>query len=291
MKSAFISVIGRPSVGKSTLVNSLCGYKVSIVSPVPQTTRNRIRGIVTRDEGQLVFIDTPGFHTSEKRLNLHLKDLVISGLDEIDLILYVLDATRPPKEEEQLLLEAVRHCRSKTVAAINKVDVEKHDADLLRSFLKKELDNERIFEISAVGGAGLDELTTSLFTLAPEGEIMYPEDMYTDQNPEFRAAEIIREKAITRMRKEVPHAIFALIEDMETSADRRKLWIRGTLNVERESQKGIVVGRGGRMIREIRLDAQKELSLVFSYAVDLDLRVKVVPDWRKREQLLKKLIY
>ncbi len=291
MKSGFVSVIGRPSSGKSTLINALCGYKVSIVSPVPQTTRNRIRGIVTRGAGQLVFVDTPGFHTSEKRLNLHLKDLVISGLDEVDLVLYLIDATRPPREEEKLLLEVVADNRERAVAAVNKIDIADGGTGQHRQFLQTELSGDRIVEISAVTGAGLERLMDLLFTLAPEGEIMYPEEMYTDQTPEFRAAEIIREKAITRLRQELPHALFASIEDMETSSDGETLWIRASLNVERESQKGIVVGKGGKMIRAIRLDAQEELSEIFPYEVDLDLRVKVVRDWRKRENLLNRLIY
>ena len=291
MKSAFVSIIGRPSVGKSTLLNTLCGYKVSIVSSIPQTTRNRIRGIVTQKRGQLVFIDTPGFHTSEKRLNLHLKDLVISGLDEVDLVLYLLDASRKPREEEKLLLEIVKANREKTVAAINKIDIAADGRFEAREFLESVLDDTRIFEISATEGTGIPALTDALFNLAPEGELMYPEQMYTDQNPEFRAAEIIREKAIIRMREEVPHAIFASIEDMEVSEDGAKLWIRASLNVERESQKGIVVGKGGTMIRQIRMAAQKELTEIFPYAVNLDLRVKVVSDWRKRERLLRKLIY
>ncbi len=291
MKSGFVSIMGRPSSGKSTLLNALCGYKVSIVSPVPQTTRNRIRGIVNKEAGQLVFVDTPGFHSSEKRLNLHLKDLVVSNLDDVDLILYVVDVTRPPRDEEKLLLEIAADNRMKTIAAINKIDIATDGAKAMREFLETELDAERIFEISATEGVGLKELTDALFAAAPEGEIMYPEDMYTDQAPEFRASEIIREKAINRMRQEVPHSIFASIEDMEVSENGESIWIRACLNVERESQKGIVVGKGGKMIREIRLAAQKELTEIFPYKIDLDLRVKVVRDWRKKEHLLRRMIY
>lgn len=291
MKSGFVSIIGRPSAGKSTLLNALCGYKVSIVSPVPQTTRNRIRGIVNREAGQLVFVDTPGFHISEKKMNLHLKDLVVSNIGDVDLILYVADVIRAPRDEEKLLLEIVADNRKKAVAAINKIDVAADGTRAMREFLETGLDGERIFEISATEGLGLEELTEALFTFAPEGKIMYPGEMYTDQAPEFRASEIIREKAINRMRQEVPHAIFASIEDMEVSENGESLWIRACLNVERESQKGMVVGKGGKMIRAIRLAAQKELTEIFPYEIDLDLRVKVVRDWRKREHLLRRLIY
>ena len=291
MKSGFVSIIGRPSSGKSTLLNALCGYKVSIVSPVPQTTRNRIRGIVNKEEGQLVFVDTPGFHSSEKRLNLHLKDLVVSNLDDVDLLLYVVDVTRPPGNEEKLLLEIAAGNRKKTVAAINKIDIAARGAAAVRKFLETGIDGDRIFEISATEGLGLEPLIGALFSLAPEGDIMYPGEMYTDQAPEFRASEIIREKAINRMRQEIPHAIFASIEDMEVSENGESLWIRACLNVERESQKGMVVGKEGKMIRGIRLAAQKELAEIFPYEIDLDLRVKVVRDWRKRENLLRRLIY
>lgn len=291
MKSGFVTIIGRPSSGKSTLLNALCGYKVSIVSSVPQTTRNRIRGIVTKEPGQLVFVDTPGFHTSEKRLNLHLKDLVVSNLDEVDLVLYVIDVTRPPGNEEKLLLEIAAENRGKVIAAINKIDLAADGADTVREFLETGLDSDNIFEISATEKVGLEALTEALFAHAPEGEIMYPEDMYTDQTPEFRASEIIREKAINRMRQEVPHSIFASIEDMEVSEDGESIWIRACLNVERESQKGIVVGKGGKMIKAIRIAAQKELTEIFPYRIDLDLRVKVVKEWRRREHLLRRIIY
>jgi GTPase len=291
MKSGFVSIIGRPSSGKSTLLNALCGYKVSIVSPTPQTTRNKIRGIVNAPAGQLVFIDTPGFHTSERRLNLHLKDLVVSGLDEVDLLLYVVDATRPAGEEEWLLCDIASQHKERTIVALNKTDIGRKHIRSARQFLEGSFPPERIFEVSAVTDDGLAELSEGLFAAAPEGEIMYPEDMYTDQSPEFRVTEIIREKAINRVRQEVPHAIFVSIADMETSTDGESLWIRAFLNVERESQKGIIIGKGGVGIKAIRTAAQKELAQIFPYRIELDLRVKVVSDWRKRETLLRKMIF
>ncbi len=291
MKSGFVSIIGRPSSGKSTLLNALCGYKVSIVAPTPQTTRNKIRGIVNGPAGQLVFIDTPGFHSSERRLNLHLKDLVVSGLEEVDLLLYVLDVTRPPGAEEHGVFEIASAHHRRSVVALNKIDIGRENLDSTKRFLDGAFAPERVFEVSAVSGEGMEELADGLFEFAPEGEMMYPEDMYTDQSPEFRVAEIIREKAINRVKQEVPHAIFVSIADMETSTDGQNLWIRAFLNVERESQKGIVIGKGGTGIKAIRTEAQKELGKIFPYRIELDLRVKVVSDWRKREALLRKLIY
>ncbi|MBT3274058.1 MAG: GTPase Era [Spirochaetales bacterium] len=291
MKSAFISIIGRPSSGKSTLLNALCGYKVSIVAPTPQTTLNRIRGIVNSPYGQLVFIDTPGFHTSEKTFNHHLKDLVMSSLDEVDLLLYVLDVSRPPGAEENALLDLTTAHGNRVIAALNKIDLDSKGADERRFYLSGKIDSERIFPVSALDGSGLDELKAGLFSFAPEGEPMYPDDMYTDQTQEFRIAEIIREKAVNKVRQELPHAVFVSIADLEIAEEKNKLWIRAFLNVERESQKGIVIGKGGEIIRAIRQESQKELKRIFSYSIELDLRVKVVSDWRKREALLKKLIY
>ncbi len=291
MKSAFISIIGRPSSGKSTLLNALCGYKVSIVAPTPQTTLNRIRGILNSPDGQLVFIDTPGFHTSKKAFNSHLKDLVMTSLDDVDLLLYVLDVSRPPGDEENALLELATAHGSRVIAALNKIDIDGRGADTRRSYLSGKIDEERIFAISALEGSGLQELKAGLFAFAPEGDPMYPDDMYTDQTQEFRVAEIIREKAVNKVRQELPHAVFVSIADMELHDDDNKLWIRAFLNVERESQKGIVIGKGGEIIRAIRQEAQKELKRIFSYSIELDLRVKVVSDWRKREALLRKLIY
>ena len=289
MKSAFVSIIGRPSSGKSTILNALCGYKVSIVAPSPQTTMNRVRGIVSAPEGQLVFIDTPGFHTSERRINQHLRELVVSSLEEVDLLLYVLDVTRAPGREEDMLLRLVSDHSSRTIAAINKIDAASDMVDKRRSYLAGTIDSSRIFSVSALEGTGLDALKKGLFDTAPEGEPMYSEELYTDQTPEFRAAEIIREKAILKVRQELPNALFVSIADMEERGNL--LWIRAFINVERESQKGIMVGKGGERIRSIRLEAQKELAQIFPHKIELHLRVKVQKDWKKRDKLLHNLIY
>jgi GTP-binding protein Era len=288
MKSAFISLVGRPSSGKSTLVNRLCGNKVSIVSTVPQTTRNKIRGIVTRKEGQLVFIDTPGFHRSEKKFNLYMKDLVVTSLEEVDMVLYLIDLTRPVGDEERALMKLLRSFRGQVVVALNKSDQEpSHETEIAQSL--SEHGFEQPYQvISALSGSGVEALLSRLYVLAPEGEALYPEEFYTDQEPEFRIAEVIREKAILQTRQEVPHSLFVEIADSESHGDL--LWIRAFLHVERESQKGILVGRGGSKIKSIRLEAEQELRQIFPYRVELDLRVKVTPKWRRRDHLLKKLV-
>jgi GTP-binding protein Era len=299
MKSAFISIIGRPSAGKSTLLNSICGEMVSIVSPVPQTTRNKIRGIITREAGQLIFIDTPGYHNSDKKFNLYLKDLAGSSLEEADIVLYMIDTSRAPGQEESDILNLLKPYYKKTLVLLNKTDLHESKPDTAAVFIKQGaaelLDTGAVFPISAETGDGIEAVIERIFELAPEGEPMYPEDYYTDQLPEFRVMEIVREKAINLSRQELPHSIYVEIADMEMkykeSGEINKLWVRAFLVAERESQKGILVGHGGENIKNIRFEAQKELNKIFSYQVHLDLRVKVNPKWRRNDGILKKMLY
>ncbi len=290
MKAAFVALVGRPSCGKSTFLNRVCGGKVSIVSPVPQTTRNRVRGIHNGPPGQLVFVDTPGFHSSERRMNLRLRELALEALEEADLVLYLVDVTRPPGEEEQALCGALRGLEDRLVVGLNKIDVQPNHRALAERELSAALRSPRLYPVSALSGEGLEALLAALWQLAPEGEAMYPPDYYTDQTPEFRIAEIVREKAIRGLREEVPHALYVHIEDLEMRNDNTELWARCFLFVERESQKGILVGRGGERIKATVRDAEAELGSLFPYPVKLDLRVKVRPKWRRDEALLSRLI-
>jgi GTP-binding protein Era len=290
VKSAVVAVVGRPSSGKSTLVNTLCGAKVSIVSPVPQTTRNRIRGILNDARGQIVFIDTPGFHLSQKKLNTYMTDLVSSTLSEVDIVLYLVDGTRASGDEERAIQEVVRRVSRPLVTCMNKHDAPGPGWAAARASVADALPHAPVLEVSALTGEGLAALKDALYAAAPEGDQMYPEDYYTDQEPEFRISEIIREKAMLQTREEVPHCLYVRIEDLEMRDDGATLWARGFVCVERESQKGIVVGRAGERIRTIVREAEQELSEIFPYAVRLDMRVKVDKEWRKRDPLLRKLI-
>lgn len=290
MKAAVVAIVGRPSSGKSTLVNALCGAKVSIVSPVPQTTRNRVRGILTTDAGQIVFIDTPGFHLSEKKLNRYMTNLVSSTLEEVDIALYVVDGTRPFGDEERAVLEALRRAGRPVVACLNKADAAGTAWASVRTEISRALPDVLLLEISARSGTGLEALRERLFALSPEGEQMYPPDYYTDQTPDFRVSEIVREKAMLQTREEVPHSLYVRMEDLEMRDEGATLWARGFICVERESQKGILVGKAGERIRTIVREAERELSEIFPYAVKLDLRVRVDHEWRKRDPLLKKMI-
>jgi GTP-binding protein Era len=287
VKSAFVTIIGRPSVGKSTLLNKMCGEKVAIVSSVPQTTRNAIRGIVNRKEGQLVFIDTPGRHSSEKKINKKLMEVSERALSDCDIVLYVLDASRPPGIEEGEIAILLAPLAEKTIVAVNKIDVPNADIKKAKEFINQKFSGI-IFPISAFTGEGVEDLLAALFEMAPQGQPLYDEEYYTDQETEFRIAEIIREQAINRLREELPHSLYVDIADMELKED--KLWVRAFIIVERESQKGMVVGKGGEMIKAIRLASLKNLKRIFEWKIDLDLRVKTGKDWRQKDHTLCRII-
>ncbi|MDR1388428.1 MAG: GTPase Era [Treponema sp.] len=295
-KAAFVTVVGRPSAGKSTLVNAFCGQKVAIVSAVPQTTRNAIRGIVNDERGQLVFIDTPGRHTSEKKFNKKLLEVSDRSLRDADLALYVLDVSRAPGGEEAAIAAALAPRAETLVAALNKIDDRRADSACAAAFLREKipLPPERIFSVSALKGEGLQPLLAALYAMAPAGEPLYPAEYYTDQELDFRAAEIIRGEAIKRLRQELPHAIYVEVADREFRAvkgsDRQRLWIRAFIVCERESQKGMIVGKGGEVIRAIGEASRKILNSILNWRVELDLRVKTGKDWRHNEAVLKKLL-
>jgi len=295
-KCGFVAIIGRPSVGKSTLLNKMCGEKVAIVSKVPQSTRNAVRGIVNREEGQLIFIDTPGRHSSEKKMNKKLMEVSNRALGDSDLVLYILDASRAPGAEEEEIVKLLTPLAEKLFFAVNKIDLPDANIERAKDFLSVHFNdnlrekNERVFDISANTGQGIDELLTTLFHLAPEGQLLYGDEYYTDQETGFRIAEIIREHAINRLKQELPHSLYVDIADMEFRENNSQLWVRAFIIVERESQKGMVVGKGGEMIKSIRLGALKDLKRIFDWKIDLDLRVKTGKDWRQKDHTLKRII-
>jgi len=289
-KSAFVAIAGRPSAGKSTLVNALCAQKVSIVSPVPQTTRNAVRGIVNRTEGQLVFLDTPGFHLSDKKLNLRLRDVATEAFADADIVLYLVDATREPGPEEEALATALAGAVGKLVAAVNKIDAVDADSSRARAFIASKFPQAPALELSALKGQGLDGLLAALYAKAPEGPAWYPEEYYTDQEPVFRIAEIIREKVFLHTRDELPHAVYVSYED-SSRGPGDALFAEYDLVVERESQKGILIGKGGSMIKRIREEAESDLAEIFDYPVKLKLSVRVDPDWKRNDKKLESLIY
>lgn len=293
LKTAIITIVGRPSAGKSTFLNTACQEQVSIVSPIPQTTRNAIKGIVNTSYGQLIFIDTPGYHDSDKKLNLRLRNVTESQLDDIDCVLYVIDSTREPGEEEVHTAELLKKLQSKTVVAINKTDSNQSRTAPVRKFIAEqlpEIPEERIYEMSAEKDIGINEVLKALYAISPEGDPIYDEETYTDQNLSFRVAEIIRGEAINRLEQEIPHAVYVDVADVEHRNEGKKLWIRAFLCVERESQKGIVIGKGASMIKQIRMASIRKLSEIYIQKIDLDLQVKVDKNWRQRDYTINKLV-
>lgn len=293
LKTAVVAIIGRPSAGKSTFLNTACQEPVSIVSPIPQTTRNAIKGIVNTSFGQLIFIDTPGYHESEKKFNLRLKNVTESQIADIDGILYVIDSSRIPGQEEVNTANLIKKLQSKTVVAINKTDLPSSKSQQIRKFIAEnlpEIPEYRIFEMSAEKDIGINEVLKGLYNIAPEGQPIYDEEIYTDQDLTFRISEVIRGEAINRLSDEIPHAVYVEVADVEHRNEGKKLWIRAFLCVERDSQKGIVIGKGASKIKEIRMAAMKKLNEIYIQKIDLDLQVKVDKNWRQRDYTLNHLI-
>jgi len=289
-KSAFAAIVGRPSSGKSTLLNALCGAKVSIGSPVPQTTRNTVRGIVNRPGGQIVFLDTPGFHISGKKFNLRLREVVTRALADADLVVYLIDATREPGPEEEAMVAALQGSGRPLVAALNKIDHAEAMPERAEAFIAQRLPEARLLKISGLAGKGLDELMDLLISLAPEGPAWYPEEYYTDQEPVFRIAEIVREKILRHTRQELPHAVFVDYTDSRKLGDG-SLEASYDIVVERPSQKGILIGKAGSMIQKIRQESEADLENLFEYPIHLRLQVRVDPDWRHDDKRLERLIF
>lgn len=291
-KTALVSIIGRPSAGKSTFLNTASGEKISIVSPVPQTTRNAIKGIVNTSLGQLVFVDTPGLHLSEKKLNLKLSKTASDQIKDSDAVLYILDSTREQGEEEEMICSMVKPFASKLVIAINKTDDERSSPAMVKLFLERQFPSfpqNRIIEISAREDKNINEVLKALYDLAPVAPHLYPEEYYTDQEVEFRISEIIRGKAIEQLEQELPHAIYISIEDLKMATEKL-LKVRACVCVERESQKGIVIGKGASKIKTIRVESIKECRKIFPYRVDIDLQVKVDKNWRQKDAVLNKIL-
>jgi GTPase len=287
-RAGYVAILGRPNAGKSTLLNRLVGQKIAIVTAKPQTTRNRIQGIVSRPEGQIVFIDTPGLHEAETALGRQMMHEVAAALEGIDVLLLMVDASRALPQADELLLERAKRFRGKTILALNKVDrVPKPKLLPLIDAFQKAFPFSAIVPISAIKGSGCDELLGEILQLLPEGEPYFPEDQVTDQPERFLAAEIVREKATQVMYHEVPYALAVFVEKFEESP--RLLRIEATMNVERDTQKKILIGHKGDMLKKIGTEARRELEEIFGVKVYLGLFVKVAPDWRENPQKVREL--
>lgn len=293
-RSGFVAIIGRPNAGKSTLVNRLVGQKIAIVTSKPQTTRNRIQGIVTKPEGQVIFIDTPGLHEADSALGRQMMQEVAAALEGIDVLLLMVDASHAESGAagkphlDDLLLEKASRFRGKTILALNKIDrLPKPKLLPLIESYAKAFDFAHIFPISALKGSSCDELLQEILKQLPEGEPYFPEDQVTDQPERFLAAEIIREKAIQVMYHEVPYALAVFVEKFEEKP--KLLRIEALMNVERDSQKKILIGHKGETIKKIGTEARKELEGILGTKIYLGLYVKVAPDWRESPQKVREL--
>jgi len=284
VKSGFVGVAGRPNVGKSTLVNAICGGKVAIVSDKPQTTRHRIRGVLTGEDYQLVLVDLPGFQRPRDALTEHMQRTVNQSLDDVDAVLFVLDARGRIGAGDRFIAQRVFALGVPVVIALNKVDRLKpaHVAQQMAAAAALG-DFHALHPVSAKTGEGIGELREEVVELLPEGPLYYPADQRTDLPVELQVAELVREKALELTREEVPHAVTVEVEEI---SDRV---VRATVYVETGSQKQILVGRGGRMIKEIGTRARPEIELVLGRRIFLELQVKVRPRWRRDEAMLARL--
>src|SRR3984893_6859263 len=287
-RAGFVAIVGRPNAGKSTLLNRVVGQKVAIVTAKPQTTRNRIQGIVTSPKGQIVFIDTPGLHEADSALGRQMRQEVAAALEGIDVLLLMVNASRALPYADSLLLEKAKRFRGKTILALNKVDrLPKEKLLPLIDAFQKAFEFSAIVPISALKGGGVEELQRVVLRHLPESEPYFPEDQVTDQPERFLAAEIIREKAIQVMYHEVPYALAVFVEKFEETP--KILRIAATLNVERDSQKKILIGHRGEMMKKIGTEARKELEALLGTKIFLSMFVKVVPNWRENPQKVREL--
>lgn len=291
MKSGFVSIVGRPNVGKSTLMNKVIGEKIAIVSDKPQTTRTRIQGIYTSEEGQIIFIDTPGIHKPRHLLGEYMVKVSTRSLEEVDLIYYMTDVSRPFGGGEQFILNQLKDATVPIFLLVNKIDlaneakVQAHIRDFTSYMSFAE-----IISLSATEGTNIEGLLEKTFSYLPDGPLYYPEDDLTDQPVSFIAAELIREKALILTRDEVPHSLAVEIEEFD-SQSQTKIYLRAVIYTERDSQKGIIIGKNGQMLRNIGEKSRQDIEAMLGRPVYLDLWVKVKKNWRDNEVNLKQLGY
>ena len=288
-KTGFVTLIGKTNVGKSTLLNKIIDQKISITSRKPQTTRHRLLGIKTKDTSQAIFVDTPGYHIGQKRaLNKHMNKVALGSMEGVDLILFVIEATRWAQEEEELFSRLKFH-KDKLLIVINKIDKLKSKNELLPfiEFLRLETGLDKIIPISALK-SNLNTLESEIFEFLPIGKHLYPADQVADTTLRFMASEIIREKCITRVGDEIPYRLTCMIDDF---IEEEIIHINATIFVEKESQKGILIGESGNRLKSIGIAARKDLEKLLSKKVMLKLWVKVKKDWTDNQALLSSMGY
>ncbi len=291
-RSGFVSIIGKPNVGKSTLMNAYLGQKVAIVSPKPQTTRHKIRGILTLPNAQIIFVDTPGIHNPLHKLGEYMVKTAISAILDADVVVFLVDVSQLPDEEDQLIAKTLKErCKSPVILAMNKMDLLPPDKvkPHTEAYLALGEYNDWIL-ISAVAGDNLDKLRDMIVSYLPPGPRYYPEDQIADVDERFIAAELIREKALHFLHQEVPHSVAVVIDEFKDRSEDLS-YISATIFVEKESQKAIVIGKDGAMLKKIGQAARRELEALLGRKIYLELWVKVKKGWRKDEEELRRLGY
>jgi GTP-binding protein Era len=288
VKNGFVSLLGRPNAGKSTLLNRMVGRKIAIVSDKPQTTRTRILGVRNYPGGQVVFLDTPGIHRPLHRMNVRMVDAAVDTIREVDVLALVVDAAEPPGSGDRFVLDLLKDAAAPVFLLLNKIDLMKKSRLLpIIDRCRREDVFAEIIPISASTGENVDRLEGAILARLPEGEPLYPEDFLTDQPERFLAAEIVREKLLQLTHAEIPFSSAVVVDRFEEPAGSKPiLRLYCTIVVDRESQKPIVIGKGGEMIKRIGTSAREELERFFSTRVYLDLHVRVREEWREDERVL-----
>jgi len=291
-KAGFISVLGRPNVGKSTLFNSTLGEKIAIISDKPQTTRNRILGIRNMEGGQLLFLDTPGIHHGKSKLNERMVSTAIESGRDADVLLFLIDASAPLVEEDRQMVKSLEGSRGVPFLVINKIDLVRKEVLLpVMDQYRRLHPFEKIIPVSALTGDGVPLLLEEILRVLPESPPYYPEDMITDQTERFLVCEIIREKVIEQSYQEIPFATAVTIEAFKEHPEKDLVVIKGTIHVERDSQKKIVIGKGGQKLKKIGSTARKEIEALLGKKVFLELWVNVERDWTRDPRALDRLGY
>lgn len=291
-RSGFVSIIGRPNVGKSTLLNSIMGEKIVITSDKPQTTRNRIKGIHNIPGAQIVFIDTPGIHRAKSMLNRFMVEEALASIREVDAILFLVEADAPAGSQESLILELLSEVKTPVILVINKIDLVPKEL-LLKSIERyaRLYPFREIIPVSALSGDGVERVVASVYGCLPEGPRYFPEDILTDLPERFLVAEIIREKVFRLTHDEVPYSVAVEVESFKERPDGSLISIAAVINVERDSQKGIVIGRKGDMLKKIGMQARREIEHLLDAKVFLELFVRVQKEWSENRRMLKELGY
>ena len=290
-KSGFVTLLGRPNVGKSTLINKLIGKKITITSPVAQTTRNKLRGILTTDDAQIIFIDTPGIHKPHHLLGEKLVNNAKSAINGVDLILLIFDSYFKPGRGDEYIRDLLITNKAKCIVVLNKWDLLENGDKTVRLNQYRELVNDNLIsfqEVSALSGHGCNQLIKKISGFLPEGKPLYPKDTIVDQPIKVMLSELIREQVLLNTREEIPHSVAVKIEKMEYIKNKGKdtTAILATIIVERKTQKGILIGKGGSMLKVIGKSARMNMKNLIEGSIYLELFVKVIPNWRKKESKL-----